>query len=185
MVNSTQIGDNLIRVGIIVYSDTPNQFTLNQYNSKHQVLESIKDLSYSTGNSYTAKALEYSLTYFDEKHGGRQKRRIPQILYLITDGPARDRNNLRARAEEYAAKHIHVYGIGVGNAQRSDLEIITKNKNQVYQIDNYEALQSLQNNISSVLCNITKPGKMFWSVDQLIKHCASSTKNFIHRENTY
>ncbi|KAI7806724.1 putative collagen alpha-6VI chain [Triplophysa rosa] len=157
VVNSTQIGDNLIRIGVIVYSDTPNQFTLKQYNSKHQVLDSIKNLRYSTGNAYTAKALEYSLAYFNEEHGGRRKRGIPQMLYLITDGPARDRNNLIARAEEYAAKHIHVYGIGVANAQRSELEIITKNKNKVFQVDNYEALRDLQNNISSVLCNITKP----------------------------
>lgn len=164
MVNSTQIGDNLIRIGVIVYSDAPNQFTLIQYHSKRQVLDSINNLSYSTGNANTAKALEYSLAYFDEEHGGRRKRGIPQMLYLITDGPAGDGNNLRARAEEYAAKHIHVYGIGVAKAQRSELEIITKNKNTVFQVDNFDALQSLESKISSVLCNITKPGKMFYTL---------------------
>ncbi|KAA0703512.1 Collagen alpha-6(VI) chain [Triplophysa tibetana] len=158
VVNSTRISDNLIRIGVIVYSDTPSQFTLNQYSSKHQVLDSIKKLTYSTGNANTAKALEYSLAYFNEERGGRQKRGIPQMLYLITDGPARDKNNLKARAEEYAAKQIQVYGIGVANAKRSELEIITKNKNNVFQVDNYKALLGLQNNISGMLCNMSKPG---------------------------
>ncbi|XP_073703863.1 collagen alpha-6(VI) chain [Garra rufa] len=157
VVNSTQIGDNLIRIGVIVYSGTPIQFTLNQYNNKRQVVESINTLKPPTGNDNTAKALGYSLSYFSEENGGRQKRGIPQMLFLITDGDARDRDNLRARADEYAAKQIKVYGIGVSRAQESELEIITKNKNKIFHVDNYAGLQTLQKNISSVLCNTTKP----------------------------
>ncbi|KAK2902792.1 hypothetical protein Q8A67_007505 [Cirrhinus molitorella] len=157
MVNSTQIGDNLIRIGVIVYSGTPNQFTLNQYNNKRQVVEAIKTLKSPTGNDNTAKALGYSLNYFSEENGGRQKRGIPQMLFLITDGDARDRVSLRARADDFEAKQINVYGIGVSRAQESELEIITKNKNKIFHVDNYVGLQALQKNISSVLCNATKP----------------------------
>lgn len=183
VVNSTQVSDNLIRIGVIVYSDTPSQFTLNQYSSKHQVLDSIKNLRYSTGNANTAKALEYSLAYFNEERGGRQKRGIPQMLYLITDGPARDKNNLKARAEEYAAKHIQVYGIGVANAKRSELEIITKNKNNVFQVDNYKALQGLQNNISGTLCNMSKPGKIFCTRVYFCKSVDETVQTFLFPES--
>nr|XP_055066680.1 collagen alpha-6(VI) chain [Misgurnus anguillicaudatus] len=161
VVNSTQIGDNLIRIGIIVYSDTLKTLksvtTLNQYNSKREVLEDIRKLKPPPGNANTAKALEYALPSFDEASGGRQKRGIPQMLFLITDGAAKDKENLRARADEFALKQIHMYGIGVAKAQRSELEIITKNKNTVFQVDKYNNLQSLQSNISKVLCDITKP----------------------------
>ncbi|XP_016363355.1 collagen alpha-6(VI) chain-like [Sinocyclocheilus anshuiensis] len=157
VVNSTQIGDNLIRIGIIVYSGTPNQFSLNQYNNKRQVVEAIETLKSPTGNENTAKALGYSLNYFKEENGGRQKQGIPQMLFVITDGDAKDGENLRARADEFAAKRINVYGIGVARAQESELEIITKNKNKIFHVDNYEGLKGLQKNISSVLCNATKP----------------------------
>ncbi|KTG32498.1 hypothetical protein cypCar_00018712 [Cyprinus carpio] len=157
VVNSTQIGDNLIRIGVIVYSGTPNQFTLNQYNNKRQVVEAIKTLKSPPGNDNTAKALGYSLNYFSEENGGRQKRGIPQILFIITDGNARDQENLRARADEFEAKYINVYGIGVARAQESELEMISKNKNKIFHVDNYAGLQTLQTNISSVLCNATKP----------------------------
>lgn len=161
VVNSTQIGDNLIRIGVIVYSGTPNQFSLNQYNNKRQLVEAIETLKSPTGNDNTAKALGYSLNYFKEENGGRQKWHIPQMLFVITDGDARDRENLRARAEEFAAERIKVYGIGVARAQESELEIITKNKNKIFHVDNYEGLKGLQKNVSSVLCNATKPGKSF------------------------
>lgn len=159
VVNNTQIGERLIHFGIIVYSDTPQKFSLNQYNSKRQVLGAITALKPPTGNTYTAKALEYSLTYFSEANGGRRKRGIPQILFVITDGQAADRQNLHAQADKFKAKGINVYGIGVARAQRNDLEIITKNTSRIFQVGNYDALQGLQKNISSVVCDITKPGK--------------------------
>ncbi|XP_067304321.1 collagen alpha-6(VI) chain isoform X2 [Pseudorasbora parva] len=157
VVNNTQIGDNLVRIGIIVYSDTPNQISLNQHNNKRQVLEAITTLKSPTGNGYTAKALRYSLAYFTEANGGRQGRGIPQMLFLITDGDARDQQNLRARADEFAAKRINVYGIGVARAQDSELERITMDKNKIFRVDNYAGLQDLQKNISGVLCSAAKP----------------------------
>ncbi|XP_048008437.1 collagen alpha-6(VI) chain isoform X1 [Megalobrama amblycephala] len=157
VVNSTQIGDSLVRFGVIVYSDTPNQFSLNQHISKRQVLEAITTLKSPTGNRDTAEALGYSLAYFDDEHGGRPKRGIPQMLFVITDGDARDRENLPAWADEFAANQINVYGIGVARAQDSELEMITKNKNKIFHVDNYRGLQDLQKNISAVLCSATKP----------------------------
>ncbi|KAL0171658.1 hypothetical protein M9458_031969, partial [Cirrhinus mrigala] len=165
VVNSTQIGDNLIRIGVIIYSGTPNQFTLNQYNNKRHVIEAIHTLKSPTGNYNTAKALGYSLNYFSEENGGRQKRGIPQMLFIITDGDARDRNSLPARADEFVAKHINVYGIGVSAAKESDLEIITQNKNKIFRVNNYAGLQALQKNVSSVLCSVTKPADMVFLID--------------------
>ncbi|XP_077073745.1 collagen alpha-6(VI) chain [Siphateles boraxobius] len=157
VVNSTQIGDSLVRIGVIVYSDTPNQFSLNQHTSKRQVLEAITSFQSPPGNGYTAKALGYSLAYFNEANGGRQERGVPQMLFVITDGDARDRNDLSARADEFTAKHINVYGIGVAGAQDSELEMITKNKNKIFHVNNYLVLQDLQKDISDVICNATKP----------------------------
>lgn len=162
VVNSTQIGDSLVRFGVIVYSDTQNQFSLNQHNSKRQVLEAINTLKSPTGNKDTAKALAYSLAYFNDAKGGRPKRGIPQMLFVITDGDARDRENLPARADEFVANHINVYGIGVARAQDSELEMMTKNKNKIFHVNNYKGLQDLQKNISGVLCAATKPGKSFF-----------------------
>ncbi|XP_059364620.1 collagen alpha-6(VI) chain-like [Carassius carassius] len=157
VVNSTQVADRLIRIGVIVYSGTPNQFSLNKYNNKRQVVEAIKTLKSPPGNDNTAEALRYSLNYFSEEYGGRQKQGIPQMLFILTDGNARDQVNLRARADEFAAKNINVYGIGVARAQDSELEIITQNKTKIFHIDNYAGLQTLQTHISKVLCNATKP----------------------------
>lgn len=161
VVNSTQVADNLIRIGVIVYSGTPNQFSLNQYKNKRQVVEAIKTLKSPPGNDNTAEALGYSLNYFSEEYGGRQKWGTPQMLFIITDGNATDQVNLRARADGFAAKNINVYGIGVARAQESELEMIIQNKTKIFYVDNYAGLQSLQTNISKVLCNATKPGKRF------------------------
>ncbi|XP_026139557.1 collagen alpha-6(VI) chain isoform X2 [Carassius auratus] len=157
VVNSIQIGDNLIRFGVIVYSGTPYQFSLNQYNNKRELVEAIETLKLPIGNVNTDRALGYSVNYFKKENGGRHERGIPQMLFVITDGDAKDQDNLRARADELQSKHINVYGIGVARAQERELEIITKNKNKIFHVDNYEGLKGLQKNISSVLCKVTKP----------------------------
>ncbi|TRZ03072.1 hypothetical protein DNTS_029875 [Danionella cerebrum] len=157
VVNNTQIGDNLVRFGVIIYSDAPSQFSLNQYNSKRRVGEAIAALKTPSGSGLTARALGYSLTYFNEVNGGRRKRGVPQMLFVLTDGDAGDKENLRAAADELTANRINVYGIGVERAQDSELEIITKNRNKILHVDSYSRLQNLQKDVSDVLCNSTKP----------------------------
>nr|XP_033497526.1 collagen alpha-6(VI) chain-like isoform X1 [Epinephelus lanceolatus] len=159
MVNQTTVGKDLTRFGVILYSnDAKSVFTLKQYNSKREVLNAISALKSPYGDTYTGKALGYSLEFFNSEHGGRAALQVPQILMVITDGDATDRNSLVAPSVALQDSGISVFSIGVEGANRTQLEIMAgQDTSRVFYVDNFDALETLYKNITNVLCNSTKP----------------------------
>ncbi|XP_044214882.1 collagen alpha-6(VI) chain isoform X2 [Thunnus albacares] len=158
LVEDTTVGKDLTRFGVILFSDDPKSvFSLNKYESKQKVLRAIKELNPPHGNTYTGKALQYSLQYFNAEHGGRAKDKIPQILMVITDGDATDPNNLENPSEALRNHGISVFSIGVEGANRKQLVTMAGETSRVFYVDNFKALETLYKNISDVFCNSTKP----------------------------
>ena len=159
IVNETSVGVNRTRFGVILYStEAKCNFTLKEYSSKRQVLKAIQALKSPNGDTYTGKALAYTLQYFEEKYGGRRASKVPQILMVITDGDATDPHHLKAPAVALRETGISVYSIGVEGANKAELEIVAGEPSRVFFVDNFDALDTLYKNISHVLCNDTIPG---------------------------
>ncbi|CAI5661505.1 unnamed protein product [Oreochromis niloticus] len=158
VVTQTTVGENLTRFGVILYSDAANSsFTLNKIYSKGKVLEALQQLIQPQGGTYTGAALAYSLQYFNAKHGGRREIRVPQILMVITDGAAQDRDRLKAESDALRKNGVTVISIGVKGANRSELETMAgDDTSKVFFVDNFEGLETLYKKISPVLCNTTK-----------------------------
>lgn len=161
MVNQTAVGKDLTHFGVILYSTTPKSiFTLNQYSTRQEVLKAIADLRSPLGDTYTGRALKYSLQFFGAENGGRGELKVPQILMVITDGDATDRYSLEEPSVALRNKGVNVFSIGVEGANVTQLEIIAgQDQSKVFYVDNFKALETLYKNISQVLCNSTKPGK--------------------------
>ncbi|KAM3873545.1 LOW QUALITY PROTEIN: collagen alpha-6(VI) chain-like [Diretmus argenteus] len=159
VVNKTTVGENLTRFGVILYSNDPkSMFNLNTYYSKKEILTTITALTAPHGDTYTGKALEYSLQFFDSKHGGRRASRVPQILMVITDGDATDRNKLVAPSVALQENGISVFSIGVEGAIKAQLETMAGGDlSRVFFVDNFDALETLYANMSHAICNTTKP----------------------------
>ncbi|KAJ8288244.1 hypothetical protein COCON_G00009030 [Conger conger] len=158
MVNNTNVGESRTRFGTILYSDTPkSSFTLNEYYTKREVRTAIANLEPPGGSTYTALGLQYSLAFFDPQHGGRGAEKIPQILMVITDGEATDAVALPVWSRAMREKGIKIYGVGVGGADKKELEVMTGDPKKVFYVDSYQALEALYKNLSNVLCVETKP----------------------------
>ncbi|KAI9532422.1 hypothetical protein NQZ68_031945 [Dissostichus eleginoides] len=158
MVNQTIVGKNLTHFGLILYSTDPNSvFTLKQYSSKREVLRAIQELKSPYGDTYTGKALAYSLPFFNKDNGGRADLNVPQILMVITDGDATDRHSLVAPSVALWEHGISVFSIGVEGANKKQLEIMAGHNSKVFYVDSFKALETLYKNITQVLCDITKP----------------------------
>ncbi|XP_034057183.1 LOW QUALITY PROTEIN: collagen alpha-6(VI) chain-like [Gymnodraco acuticeps] len=156
IVNQTTVGTSLTRFGLISYSDEPRtHFKLNAYDSKRKVLAAIPTVKPEGGGTYTDKALRYSLEYFNAKHGGRE---VPQILIVITDGAANIPSNLKGPADKLREHGVTVISVGVKEADRDQLLTIAGNTGRSFFVDRFEALGTLHNDMSSVLCNATKRG---------------------------
>ncbi|XP_049585447.1 collagen alpha-6(VI) chain [Syngnathus scovelli] len=159
MVNQTTVGSDLTRFGVILFStNATSNFTLNQYESKRDVLQAIAVLESPYGNTYTGKALNYTLPFFNAEYGGRAASKVPQILMVITDGDATDWHDLREQSDALRDKGIIVFSIGVEGAIRKQLEIMAgHDSKRVFYVDSFDALETLHKNISFVFCISTKP----------------------------
>lgn len=160
VVNETFVGEKQTRYGLIVFSDNPeSKFTLNEYKSKRDVNSAIKKLREPSGDTYTGKALKYSLGYFGAQYGGRKALNVPQWLMVITDGEATDPYNLAGPAKELRDNGIIVYSIGVVGANKQELELMAGDPNKVFFVDDFHKLDTLHKNISFEFCQTSKPGK--------------------------
>ncbi|XP_044062815.1 collagen alpha-6(VI) chain-like [Siniperca chuatsi] len=181
IVNQTTVGKDLTRFGVILYStETKLDFTLNTYDTRQGVLKAITNLVPPGGDTYTGKALAYSLEFFNTKHGGRKQRKVPQILMVITDGDATDHHKLKPTSDALRDNQITVFSIGVKEAIRDQLETMAGGDiSKVFYVDNFEALETLYKNISSVLCNSTKPACEKDKADLvfLLDHSSSITRD--------
>ncbi|CAL8354360.1 unnamed protein product, partial [Arctogadus glacialis] len=155
IVNASTVGENETRFGVVLYSTAPTSvFTLDEYSSKGQVLEAIQALQLPHGDTYTGRALAYTLQFFEVAHGGRRPSKVPQILMVITDGEATDPDKLKGPAEALREKGVVVYSIGVKGANQKELETISGNPTRVFFVDNFIDLDTL----SKEICIDTPPG---------------------------
>ncbi|KAK6490585.1 collagen alpha-6(VI) chain-like [Huso huso] len=158
VVNSSEVGEKKVRFGAVLYSDSPEEmFLLNQYYTKAEVRNAISKMKVKRGNTYTANALHFTRDRFTQAYGGRKISQVPQILMVITDGEATDRIALPAMSRAMREEGISIYGVGVANANKQELEEMVGGKEKVFYVDNYQALEELHKNISKVLCNESIP----------------------------
>ncbi|KAJ8290831.1 hypothetical protein GJAV_G00018080, partial [Gymnothorax javanicus] len=158
VVNNTDFGENHTKFATIIYSDSAKiSFTLNQYNTKTGVRRAIANLKPPGGGTYTAQGLQYSLDYFEPQYGGRAAEKIPQILIVLTDGAATDKDKLPESARAVRKKGINIYSVGVIGALEEELLIMANDIDKVFYVDSFQALEVLYKNMSNSLCAETKP----------------------------
>ncbi|OCT75935.1 hypothetical protein XELAEV_18031121mg [Xenopus laevis] len=158
VVNDSLVGKHNVQYGAVVYGTNPEeQFLLNKYSTKADILKAVLNLPQITGYTFTAKALEYTRIRFGSSYGGRSG--IPHILILITDGATTnaDQPNLPLVSKALKDDGIIVFAVGVGKAVPQELQQIAGQPNRWFLVQDYKALDSLHDNITQVVCDESKP----------------------------
>lgn len=154
LISSLYVGPKQIRVGLAQYSDdTFIEFLLNQYSSKDNMLEQIKNLPFRSGSTYTGAALESLMReFFTESAGSRAAEDVAQIVILITDGESND--EVKVPASKLRASGISVYVVGIGVQNTAELEeIASKPSNKfVFSIDGFDILEELTSSLLQTVC---------------------------------
>lgn len=154
LVNELDIGEDKIRIGLIQYSDQPhNEFFLNTYTRKEDILQKIQTLHYKGGGTKTGESLMFMLkNQFNEMAGSRSREGVPQVAVVITDGQAQD--NIQAPAKAVKNAGITLYAVGIKDAVLSELQEIASDpiETHVYNVADFAALQGISQNILQVLC---------------------------------
>ncbi|KAF7459769.1 hypothetical protein GHT09_020250 [Marmota monax] len=150
MVNQSNISADEIQIGLLQFSSTPQEeFRLNQYSSKVDILRAILAVQQMNDGTRTGKALNFTLPFFDSSRGGRPN--ILQYLIVITDGVSQD--NVAIPAKALRDRNIIIFAIGVGEAKSSQLFEITNDRDNIYYEEKFESLQNLEKKILYKVCN--------------------------------
>ncbi|MBN3325894.1 CO6A6 protein, partial [Atractosteus spatula] len=152
-VEGLDVGLNKVRVGLAQYSDEVYQeFLLNKYSDKQDILEQMQNLQYRTGGTNTGKALEFMRTqYFTEEAGSRATQGIPQVVIVITDGVSAD--EVREPAKKLR-ENATVFVVSIGVADYAELHEIANRPSEkfLFNIDNFEALNNLSSSLLPNVC---------------------------------
>ncbi|XP_033748051.1 collagen alpha-5(VI) chain-like [Pecten maximus] len=146
------IGPDMTHVSVITYSnDSQMRFSLNKYTDKPSLENAIENIDWTTGDTYTNKALDLLLTHsLSEVREG-----IAHIGIVITDGKSTNYDKTRVSAHNVLATgEIEMFSIGIGSAYKPELDMMASkpSSDYVYQIDDLDALESLKNKFAYRVC---------------------------------
>ncbi|KAF7247756.1 Collagen alpha-4(VI) chain [Varanus komodoensis] len=175
LVDSFDIGEDKIQIGLIQYTDLPHhEFFLNLFLHKEDILKKIQNLHYKGGGTKTGLSLKFMLdNQFNEMAGSWQNQGVPQIAVVITDGQAQD--NISEPAEKVKHAGITVYAIGIKDAVFSELQEIASDPDEAYvfNVEDFASLQSISQNIVQMLCTTVE--KATRQITQVFPMCQKAT----------
>lgn len=152
IVESLSATDGQDRVSVVQFADNPEvSFYLNSHKTKNEIKNAIDNLSHKGGRRLNiGQALQFVRhSVFTSSTGSRRLEEVPQILILLSSKPSTD--NVKSPAFALKEHGIVSVGIGVGDANSSELEMITSEPGFTYKVNNFSKLPSVQLELLSAM----------------------------------
>lgn len=163
IVNNSVVGKDYVHFGAVAFHTVPTeQFSLNAFSTKTQIREAIYKIAPLRGQAFTAKAFNFARERFGAAYGGRTSLGIAHFLVLITDEPTApaDRSDLPAALQALKKERIKIIAIGTEAADITELKEMVGSDGEWFFAPSYSTLRSLRQNVTHVLCDKSKPGKL-------------------------
>lgn len=164
--------DNL-RIGLAHYAtDVTDEFYLNTYKNREDILDASGKVEYKGGNRInTGEALRHvENVYFKKEKGSRIDQGIPQILVVVNGGRSAD--DSRTAVLSLKKKGVNIYGVGVGDT-RTEIENIASKLSLVSKVKRVQELSELNEQILNALEDVMKDKICIEASEDLKskKHC--------------
>ncbi|XP_044888095.1 collagen alpha-3(VI) chain isoform X2 [Mauremys mutica] len=156
-VESLDVSPDRVRVAVLQYSNIVQpEFLLNGYSDKADVISAIQGLSSMGGAPLnTGAALDYVIkNVFTSPTGSRKDEGVPQLLILLTSGKSRD--DVRRPSVDMKAGGMVPLGIGIGNADITELQTISYVPDFAVAVPDFSQLDTLQQVISEKVTRLTR-----------------------------
>lgn len=157
VVDKLNIGLSGDRVSVVQYSTEPQvHFYLNTYNTKQEVIDSIKSLEHQGGRPLnTGGALGYlKNNMFIASSGSRLLEGVPQILILVTGGRSQD--DVRAPAAGLKQDNIVSFSIGTENADVIQLQTISYTPGHTLTVPQFDDLENIEQKLVSYVKRVPR-----------------------------
>ena len=150
---SFDIGPRNVQIGVVTFATTPhNEFNLNTYHNKHDTVNAINHIGYHSGGTRTDTALKYiEANAFKPQTGDRAG--VANILIVMTDGKSNQPTLTRQETVKLHKLNIKVFAIGIGSGvDKTELGLIASDAKHVFQVQNFNALNTLQAELKKTAC---------------------------------
>ncbi|XP_076867462.1 vitrin isoform X6 [Brachyhypopomus gauderio] len=144
-----EISDTDTRVGAVQYTyEQRLEFAFGQHDTKADVLNAIKRISYWSGGTSTGAAI----TYVAEQLFSKSKPNKRKIMIVITDGRSYD--DVRAPALAVHRQGVIAYSIGIAWAAQDELEYIATDpdRDHSFFVDEFDNLYKYVPKIIHNIC---------------------------------
>ena len=158
---SFNIGPRNVQIGVTTFASTPhNEFNLNTFQNKNDLVSAIHKIGYHSGGTRTDLALKYiEANSFKSASGDRPG--VANILIVMTDGKSNQPTLTTQETVKLHQMNVKVFAIGIGSgADRNELSRIASDANHVFQVQNFDALNTLNAELKKTACkgnNIFNP----------------------------
>ena len=131
-----------------------NEFYLDRYTDKADVLNAISHSVYLNGETYTHLALDHVRNYnIETAHGARAN--VSKIVIVLTDGRSNEETLTKSAAEKLKkTPGVTVMAIGIGhNVDPVELAAIATDSNHTYRVPDFDALSTIESDLTDNACN--------------------------------
>ncbi|KAL8562983.1 hypothetical protein ACOMHN_004675 [Nucella lapillus] len=151
LVDDFDIGSDLVRVGVVKYaSSVYTELHLNDHFNKASVKSAISSIYYTSGGTYTHKALEQVRTsMFTSANGDRSA--IPNIAIVITDGVSSSSPTSQAALARAAGITIFAIGVGTAVSELNDMAS-DPDSDHVFTVSSFNGLSSIEGAFKTKAC---------------------------------
>nr|XP_043893593.1 collagen alpha-1(XX) chain [Solea senegalensis] len=184
LVTPFHIGPNHVQIGLTQYSGDPRtEWHLNNFTTKDQLLEAVRNFRYKGGNTFTGQALLHVMEdNMREEAGARTD--TPLFLVLLTDGKSQD--DAIAAATKLKNAGVEIVAVGVKNADEAELRQVASEPvdANVYNVNDFPLLSKLVTRLVHILCRriedrgITKRMEPDPTVDPVLTYPSPSDLRF-------
>ncbi|CDQ57261.1 unnamed protein product [Oncorhynchus mykiss] len=157
IVGKLSVEENRDRVSVVQYADKPEaHFYLNSHKTKDAIINAISKMRHKGGRSLnTGAALQFVRhRVFTASSGSRRLEGVPQILILLTSKKSRD--DVKGPAVALKDLEIVSLGVGVGDANVRELEMISFQPGFTYQVTEFSELPTIQPQLVAALKSLSK-----------------------------
>ncbi|GAA6103901.1 collagen alpha-1(XX) chain [Tachysurus ichikawai] len=152
LVTPFHVGPYGVQIALSQYSGDPRtEWQLNNFTSKEQLLDAVRNFRYKGGNTFTGQALIHALEEnLKEEVGARSD--TPQFLLLLTDGKSQD--DAVAAASRLKNAGVEIIAVGVKNADEAELKQVASEPLElnVYNVNDFPLLSKLVGRLVRILC---------------------------------
>ncbi|XP_060930520.1 collagen alpha-1(XX) chain [Limanda limanda] len=152
LVTPFHIGPNNIQIGLTQYSGDPRtEWHLNNFTTKDQLLEAVRNFRYKGGNTFTGQALLHVMEDNMRAEAGARLD-TPFFLVLLTDGKSQD--DAIAAANKLKNAGVEIIAVGVKNADEAELRHVASEPVDlnVYNVNDFPLLSKLVARLVHILC---------------------------------